>query len=239
MKSGKCCGAFSLVATAAVLVGFIQRGVAQEIAFGAASSAAQTSAITTPKDIYADSGFRLPLPKREALDDDGKRMYDLANSGTIAGLRGPSGIQLYSPRVAEHQRALNQYLRYEAGLSGRVRELAILVSAREADSQFEWTVHEPVALQEGLSQKLIDIVRYHESTDGLPETDTLIIQLGRQMFGQRKVTADTFARCLKLFGTRGLVNLVSLMGNYISTAGLLAAFDMQLPPGRKPLLPPR
>ena len=30
-----------------------------------------------------------------------------------------------------------------------------------------------------------------------------------------------------------------LMGNYAATAALLAAFDMQLPEGQKPLLPVR
>jgi alkylhydroperoxidase family enzyme len=38
--------------------------------------------------------------------------------------------------------ALNRYLRYDAGLGGRVRELAILITARELDSQFEWAAHE-------------------------------------------------------------------------------------------------
>ncbi len=47
----------------------------------------------------------------------------------------------------------------------------------------------------------------------------------------------TFARALSRFGRRGLVDLVALMGNYASTAALLTAFDMQLDPGQKPLLP--
>jgi hypothetical protein len=33
------------------------------------------------------------------------------------------------------------------------------------------------------------------------------------------------------------VDLVSLMANYAGTAVLLAAFDMQLRPGKEPLLP--
>jgi hypothetical protein len=51
----------------------------------------------------------------------------------------------------------NHYLRREAGLGGRVRELAILTTARELDSQFEWAAHEPEAIAEGISREIIDI----------------------------------------------------------------------------------
>ena len=89
-----------------------------------------------PSDIDPKSGFRLPLPKREDLDETGKEHYDRVSApgASIAGLQGPSGIQLYSPNTAEHVRALNRYLRYEAGFSPRVREVAILTTAREMDS---------------------------------------------------------------------------------------------------------
>jgi 4-carboxymuconolactone decarboxylase len=59
------------------------------------------------------------------------------------------------------------------------------------------------------------------------------------MIGRRKVSSETFARAVKLFGRRGLVDVVSLMGNYVATALLLVAFDAQLPEGQEPLLPTR
>src|SRR5439155_1169015 len=52
-----------------------------------------------PSDIDPHSGFRLPLPKREDLDDAGKAHYDriAAPGASIVGLRGPSGIGLFGP----------------------------------------------------------------------------------------------------------------------------------------------
>jgi 4-carboxymuconolactone decarboxylase len=81
-----------------------------------------------PEDVDPESGCRLPLPRREQLDDAGQRTYDSLTDpkgGTIRGLRGPSGILLHSPKLSRHTRPLNRYLRHEAGLGGRVRELAI------------------------------------------------------------------------------------------------------------------
>src|SRR6201999_3228103 len=185
------------------------------------------------------SGMRLPLPNREDLDETGKKAYDRGTTpgATIAGLQGPSGIQLYSPKTAAAHTTLNRYLRYEAGFSGHVREAAILITAREMDSQFEWVAHEDVALKEGVPQATIDAIKYRRSTDGLDETDTLIIELGRQLWRDHKVKSETFAKLKTIFGPNKLVDLVMLMGNYAGTAALLAAVDMQLHTGKKPLLP--
>ena len=195
---------------------------------------------TLPKDIYPESGFRLPLPKREDMDDYGKEVYDKVvgpGSGTITGLRGPSGIKLHSPKLAEREKALSWYLRFESGLSGPIRELAILVTAREMDSQFEWAAHEPIALKEGLSPEIIDVVKYRKGVAELPETEAVIIQFSREMFRQKKVTSETFARALKIFGPKQLVDLVALMAKYTATAIKFYAFDMQVDPDKGQLLP--
>ncbi|MGH9785535.1 MAG: carboxymuconolactone decarboxylase family protein, partial [Terriglobia bacterium] len=131
----------------------------------------------------------------------------------------------------------NQYLRFGAGIEPRLMELAILVVAREMDSQFEWVAHEPPALRAGLEQRIIDVVKFRLPAIGLGEKETAIIQLGREAFGRRKVEPETFARALNLFGRQGIVNLVSLMSHYAATAVLLTTFDQQLRPGQQPLLP--
>jgi 4-carboxymuconolactone decarboxylase len=193
-----------------------------------------------PDDVDPDSGFRLKLPKREELDEAGRRNYDRLvdpKGGTIKGLRGPGGIQLYSARVAELGHPLNQYLRFGSGLGGRVRELAILTTARECDSQFEWAAHESEALREGVAPAIVDLIKHRGAVAGLAEADAIVIELGREVFRDRKVASATFARALRQFGPQGLVDLVSLMGNYAATAALLTAFDMQLPQGQQPLLP--
>ncbi len=193
-----------------------------------------------PDDIDPESGCRLPLPRRDELSPEAQASYDRltsTNAENLRGLRGPGGIQLHSPELSRVSRPLNRYLRFEAGLGGRLRELAILVTAREFDSQFEWAAHEREALREGVSPELIEIVRLRRDLDGVAEADAVVIALGREIFGARKVSSATYARCLAQFGRRKLVDLVALMGNYAATAALLTAFDMQLDPGTEPGLP--
>jgi 4-carboxymuconolactone decarboxylase len=193
--------------------------------------------MTMPSDIDPQSGFRLPLLKREDLDEVGKGAFDRASTPgkTIVGLRGPSGIHLYSPKTIDAHNVMNQYLRFQV-FDAKTREIAILTVAREMDSQFEWAAHEPEALKEGVSQQTIDIIKYRKSTEGTDETYAAIIEFGRQIFRDHKVTSAAFARVKALLPPNKLVELVLLMGNYAATAALLCAFDMQVPEG-KPLLP--
>jgi 4-carboxymuconolactone decarboxylase len=195
---------------------------------------------TLPKDIHPESRSRLPLPKREALDEQGKRVYDSVldpKRPTLAGFQGPAGIWLHSPRVGEPFREMNRILRNEVPLEPRLRELAILVTAREFDSQFEWTAHEPVALKEGLAPKTLDIVKFRRPVSGVPEKESAIIGFGRELFRDRKVRSETYAEMVRVFGQSSVVNIAALMANYALTAVMLTAFDQQLHEGRKPLLP--
>ncbi len=191
------------------------------------------------KDIYNDSGFRLPAPDRDQMRNNEKRIYDkLLGSGsrTITGVKGPFGIHLYNPKLAEFEHAFSQYLRYDTGLNGRIRELAILVTAREMDSRFEWAAHEPMGIKEGLELEIISIVKYRKSIARLKEPEAVIIKLGREMFGRRKVTSATFACALEVFGAKQLVNIVCLMAHYAAVAAELRVFNNQVSP-KQPNLP--
>jgi len=162
------------------------------------------------------------------------------DSRTLVGLRGPSGIWLHSPKLAGHLRAANQYLRFETALSRRLTELAILVTARELDNQFEWTAHEPAALAEGLDARIIEVVKRRKPVarpgKQLGRQEAVIIAFGRELFRDRKLSSGTFARAIGLFGRRGVLELAALMGEYAMTAVILNAVDQQLRPGQTSLL---
>jgi 4-carboxymuconolactone decarboxylase len=215
------------------------RPVAAQKVPAASGSSESEYAASIPKDVYPDSGSRLPLIKREDMDEAGKALYDtvVAETNPVPGLHAPPGIWLYSPRLNEHIRKETQYLRRDAALGSRLFELTVLVTAREVDQQFAWTAHEIAGRRAGLEQSIIDIVKDHKPVTGLGDKEAVIIELGREAIGKRKVSADTFARALKLFGKEELVDTVWLMGRYASIAVLLNTFDQQLYPGWKPLLP--
>ena len=189
-----------------------------------------------PSDIDPESGSRLPLPRREGLPGPAREIFDRLvgpSSRSLVGLYGPGGLRLHSPDLAVLTDPVNRYLRWETALPGAIREIAILVTARAHDCQFEWAQHEPAALAEGVPAETVKTIRTGGPLDGLDETEAAVVALGRELFGAHRVSAGTYARAHAAFGTRGLVDLVSLMGMYAATAALLTAFDVQLRPGQE------
>src|SRR5207247_3667383 len=93
---------------------------------------------TVPADVQPDSLNRLPVVKREQMDENGKKAYDLnaGGPGKVAQATGPGAIALYSPGASEPLRRLNNYWRRDGNIVGNaITELATLVAAREGESQ--------------------------------------------------------------------------------------------------------
>jgi 4-carboxymuconolactone decarboxylase len=209
-------------------------GVTADHALGVQSKQTPADTSPFPKDIYPDTGNRLPAIKREDLDDAGKKLFDAKGPSDTFG---PGSIRLYSLPVAEYAETTNDFLRHKAGIDPRIVELVILVTAREADCAYVWNAHEPQGLKAGLAKETIDIVRYRKPIAGASEKDVAIIQLGREVLEKHHVDSATADRAIKLFGKQGLVNIVSLMGDYASTEILLNTFDQHVRPSEKSLLP--
>ncbi len=224
-----------LCISAGVAVGYVLSAAAGQSGLGASALFPQAYATPFPEDVYANTGNRLPAVKRENLDDAGKKLFDARGPNLDAF--GPAAIRLYSSPVADHMAAVNDYLRYKSGLDPRLVQLAILVAAREGDSEYVWTAHEPQGLKAGLSPEVIDAVKYRKPTAGLEEKDAAIIDLGREDFQKHHVSAATYARAQGLFGNKQVVEYVALMGDYAATTTLLNAFDQHIRPTDKPLLP--
>ena len=193
-----------------------------------------------PPDIHPESLSRLPPVQRADLDDEGKRIWDaLAGTGKSIPRTGPSAATMHSPRAAEPIYALNQVLRKTVAGS-KYFELAALVAAREFDQQYEWSSHEPSGLKAGLDQSVIDVVKYNRAIPaGMPEKEGAVIRLSRAIFRDHKVSPELWAQMERLFGRQGAVEVTMIMADYAMAGFILTAVDQQLPPDRKPLLPPR
>jgi 4-carboxymuconolactone decarboxylase len=185
--------------------------------------------------IDPQSRCRIPLPRREDLDTAGQKIFDYFTSGSkgvLRGLHGPAGIWLHEPKLAEVYVPFGNYLRFRAGLSEPVREACVLAMARECNSAFEWAAHEPEALQVGVPAEVIKSIKFRiEAPFGT------IVQLIREAFTERTVSAATYDAAVSLLGVPLLIDLITLAGTYASTAALLKVFDMQLDAGETHLLP--
>lgn len=201
-----------------------------------------------PDDVYLDSLARLPQVQRADLDAAGQEAFDTyvsPGTGYGSGLRGPIGVWMNSPALAQAMFDVRQRVRYESDRDQRLTELAIITTAREINNQYEYTAHEPLAIAAGLEQDIIDIVRFRRSVDGnqsvagFGETEQVIVKFAREVISEERVSSDTFAQAINIFGEEGVMDLTGLIGYYSFVAITLKAFDVQRPPGSELLLPVR
>jgi len=78
-------------------------------------------------------------------------------------------------------------------LRGRLAALLTLVTAREMNLAYEWSVREGAARPSGLEAAVIEVIRSDGPVEGLSRGDALLIEFGRQLFRNRHVQSATFA----------------------------------------------
>ncbi|HVY66362.1 MAG TPA: carboxymuconolactone decarboxylase family protein [Gammaproteobacteria bacterium] len=191
-------------------------------------------------DVHEDSYYRLPLLRREELDPRGREIFDrLVGSDRTTAPRGPVGMTLNSPQLADPVQQLNDLLRIRGALDRRLAEIVVATTGREMNSQYQWIVHGAAAAQAGAEQPVLEAIRVDADLSGLAERDAVAIAFTRELFREPAVRADTFAAALRLFGARGTVELAALAGDYLMMTTVYNALGMRLRADQNPTLPHR
>ena len=232
MKALSAIAFWALVAFAFLGVCGSRTALAQQ----AASGAPVTEKL--PPDVRPDTLGRNARVKREDLaTEEEKQTFDrvLAMSPVdsrehlFKGWLGPSGTRMLIPEVAELAIKQNFMVRDKSGLDPKYRELAILVATRECDNKSEFVDHAAREIdQKRLGPHVIEVVQKRQDTKGLEEKEALVIQFGRELFNQPKVSSKTFAGVERNFGEKGTLGITMTMGYYVSNALLMRAYDTQL-----------
>ena len=182
---------------------------------------------------------RVPLLSPDQMNADQRRVYDAVVSGPRGKVEGPLRAVIHNPALADKWQQLGAELRYRTSLPPRLSELAILVTARHFDCQFEWYAHEAHALTAGLAPAAIDAIRSGRRP-ALEQPDELAVYDYTIELHERHFVSDaTYKRALDLFGVVTVVELTGLLGYYSMVAMTLNAHELPLPAGVAPPLPPR
>lgn len=165
-----------------------------------------------------------------ALPPEAQNVYDriAAKRGKIGG---PYVPLMHHPALAERLGGLGEYLRFESTLPGDLRELAILITARHVAQPFEWAMHTPVALKEGLPADIIEHVRSRADLSKLPARYVRAALVVQHVLARESIPQALQEETEREVGITGVVELVVLAGYYQTIAAVLFAFDVPLPAG--------
>jgi 4-carboxymuconolactone decarboxylase len=151
---------------------------------------------------------RMPL-----IPDD--KMTD-AQKKAVAGGRpiGPFVPLLRSPEVLIPARTVVGYLRSRSALPLKLRELAIIVTARQWTQQYEWGAHYHTAISAGLSADIVNAIADGRRPAKMAEDEEIIYDFCVELHRNHGVSDATYARALSKFGEQGVIDTVSINGFY-------------------------
>ena len=185
-----------------------------------------------PRDIDPVTLSRLPPVAPGDLDEEGKRLVAARTNYTPGP--GPGHVSIYSPREID----LGIPSGTKSPVGPRYFQLAVLITAREIDQQYEWTAHELAGRRQGLEQAVIDVVKYNRDVASLSDKDATLITFGRTLFREHRVSSELWGKMVSHFGRQRTVQLMMIMGEYFKAGFMMNAVDQHLPAGREALLPP-
>jgi 4-carboxymuconolactone decarboxylase len=173
---------------------------------------------------------RLPVPDRSALAPEDQAVWDRI-AAVRSGVRGPFGVLMHVPKLADRVRALEDFFRFDGELPGPDRELVILVVAREMEARYAWARHEHRGREEGTRHEAIDAVRSNGSiqVQALTAREKLLIEVTRTLLRSRRLPDDLYASAVAELGERQLIELVALAGHYSLIGLTLGAFEVPRP----------
>lgn len=187
-----------------------------------------------PPDIHPETLSRLRQVVPDDLDEEGRRLLAEMADPTAAARPGPTQFSMYSPG----SRDLGIPSGDSSPVGARYFQLAVLITAREIDQEYEWSSHAVAGLRQGLPQSVIDVVKYDRDVAGLADKDATMITFGRTLLRENGVSSELWERMVSHFGLQHTVQILQIMGAYLRVGIMLNAVDQHVPPERTEMLPP-
>ena len=176
-----------------------------------------------------------PIPA-DRMTPEQRAVASELTAGRRGAVYGPFVPALRSPELTRRLQKVGEYLRYEPRLPPKLREMAIILVAREWTQDFEWDVHAPLAEREGLPREVIDAIADGRRPAALADDEALLYDFFAELQRSRTVSDATYARAISALGDQGVVDLVALIGYYATLAMLMNVARTPLPDGHHPVL---
>ena len=171
---------------------------------------------------------RLPAINRDALAPDDQAVWDRI-AAVRAGVRGPFGVLMHVPALADRVAALEDYFRFNAALPAVDRELVIMATAREMGARYPWARHEARGREVGTRTEAIEAVRLNGALEQLTARERLLVEIVRTLLRTRALPDALYTRALAELGRQQLIETVALAGHYSLIGLTVNAFGVEPP----------
>lgn len=164
---------------------------------------------------------RLPLPPMEAMDAAQRAAAQALIDGPRKAVYGPFVPLMRAPALLDRVAQLGEALRFGGQLDARVRELATCAAAAAVGNQFEWVMHQPLALAAGVSAAALEAVRVGARPQELAAHEQLAYDFTTELLQRNGVADATYQRTCDAFGEAGVVELATLVGYFVMVSWVM------------------
>jgi 4-carboxymuconolactone decarboxylase len=157
-------------------------------------------------------GDRFQPVTYEQMTPEQKKMTDHALAG-----RGPVGmfnIAVRNPEAGDLLFTMGDRVRFHMSVPDKLKELAIIITARNWAAQYEWLAHRQAAIQAGLSEDKVKAIAEGRRPIGMSADEEAVYNFITELFKTKQVSDGTFAAVQNAVGERGIVDLLASAGFY-------------------------
>jgi hypothetical protein len=96
-------------------------------------------------------------------------------------------------------------VRFHMAVPDKLKEMAIIITARNWAAQFEWLAHRPAAVQAGLSEDKVTAIAEGRRPVGMSAEEEALYNFMTELFKTKQASDSTLAAVENSIGERGLL----------------------------------
>ncbi len=169
---------------------------------------------------------RLNPPQPNELSRAQKEVHDAITSGPRGRVVGPLGVWLWRPELAQNAQRLGQYCRYDSSLPKRLSELAILITGKYWESEFEWQHHKPIALEAGIDEDIVEAIRTGKIPVFTKSDEQCVYDCATSLYQTKRIPDATYQFAMEILGRDALIDLVGVLGYYAFISMTINVFEV-------------
>jgi alkylhydroperoxidase family enzyme len=113
-------------------------------------------------------------------------------------------------------------------LDPRLREIAILRTAKDCRSIYEWTQHVPAAKHVGVTDEQIAAIEQWSEADCFSEIERLVLRLTDEVNSNVKGSRETVQALKRHVSPGEIIELLVIIGHWRQTASVLETLEVDL-----------
>jgi len=110
----------------------------------------------------------------------------------------------------------------------KLREIAILRTAKDCHSVYEWTQHVPAAKHVGVTDEQIASIENWQKANCFSEVERLVLQFTDEVNANVKASRETLMALRKHLSPGQIIELLIIIGHWRQTASIIETAEVEL-----------